>query len=191
MNKKNAVDGVIKCFKNAESLIEDAQILFKKNRPVGTALLVTAIEEYGKAILIFSYFNGIISKNIFQRAFRSHLHKRAFGSFIALIGTVVVDGAKDAVKFKRLLKKLDFDAMRDSVLYVNYKNNKFISPIENKDLPNFHMVLRLALRLKRIFAAISDEQACAQLFEETWDIEEKECSRSALINKLLRIKLTE
>ena len=188
MKEATTINGIVKCVKNAENLIEAAQTLFAENRPVGGALLVTAIEEYGKASLIIAHFNGIVTEKRFHRAFRSHMHKRAYGGLIGLIGTAVVDGSKEAVKFRKLLGRLDFDVVRDAVLYVDYHKKKFVAPPE--DLPSFARVLRLALRLKRIFAVLSDEDACAEVLKDTWDPKSSKNGRYKFIDRLLRMPHT-
>ncbi len=165
MNEETAIDGIVKCVKHANSLLEAAQSLFAEDRVAGSALVVTAIEEYAKVYLIIMHFRGDIPDARFRREFRSHSDKRGVASLFALIATADVNGVKDAVKLRRLLKKLNFDAVRDSALYVEYRNRKFIAPID--DFPNIARVVKLALRLKRFCALFLDPKACADILKDT------------------------
>jgi len=107
---------------------------------------------------------------------------------MALIATVEAYGPKEAVKFMRLLTKLDFDAMRDASLYVNYQNKNFEAPSEDRS--NVARVLTLALRLKKSFAIMSDKHACAELLNEPYeprDPKQPKSARHKLIEKLMTI----
>ena len=164
------------------------QSLFAENRPIGTVFLVTAIEEFAKATLIIARFKNNISEKRFRLDFRSHNIKRAYASLFALIATAEAYGPKEAVKFMRLLIKLDFDAMRDASLYVDYQNRNFEATSE--DLSNFARVLTLALRLKKSFAIMSDKHACAELLNEPYEPlgpKRPKSPRHKLIEKLMTI----
>jgi AbiV family abortive infection protein len=161
MNKDLAIDGIVKCARNAENLIIAAQALFRENRPVGTALLATAIEEYGKATLIFFHAIGIFSHKSFKQMFRSHAQKRGIACVAALTGSLTVEGKTAAQKFRRTVAMMDSDSIRDGALYVDFCAGHFVGP--ELDVKHFIRVFRLALHLKRTFAVFSNEDSCRKL----------------------------
>jgi AbiV family abortive infection protein len=185
MKKELAVDGIVKCINNAERLIDAAQFLFSGNYGVGTALLVTAIEEYGKALLIIAKSKGIILETRFQKAFRRHDFKRAYGSLVSIVSTLVADGVKDAFNFTRVIDRLNFPALRDGALYVDYKAGKFVAP-KSPDRANFAKVLRLALRLRRTFAIMTDKKACLEVITDTWSHHTVNDTKHKLLGTILK-----
>jgi AbiV family abortive infection protein len=61
------------CWENVIDLIQDSEILFKKKRySRAYALAYTALEELGKYLIVCDYYNGLVSKKEFEKAFFSH-----------------------------------------------------------------------------------------------------------------------
>jgi len=187
MNKRTAADGMIKCLKNAQRLIESAQVLFEKDHEIGTVLLTTAIEEYSKVVLILGLCNGSIPEKRFFKMFRSHNTKRAVSGFIAIVGTLIADNAKDTVRFRRLISSINFHSVRDGALYVDYINGDFIEPESN--FSNCAKILQLALRLKRVFGALKTKKACLELLNSNLNkpLNKKEKQREEMITKILNL----
>lgn len=187
MNKRTAANGMIKCLKNAQRLIESAQVLFEKEHEIGTVLLTTAIEEYSKVFLIQGLCNGSIPEKQFFKIFRSHNMKRAVSGLISIVGTLIVDNAKDTVRFRRLISSINFQSVRDGALYVDYINGDFIEP--KSDFGNFAKILQLALRLKRLFGALKTKKACLELLNSNLNkpLNKKEKQRLGMIKKILNL----
>jgi len=189
MEKDIAADGILKCICNAEALIDAAQDLFKKDRAIGSALLVTAVEEYAKVSLIGSFYAKDITEKEFIRMFRNHNTKRGISSLVSIVGTVVADDPKAAFRLRQILGKMNFGEVRDQIMYVNYANGEFSSP--ELDQKNFAAILRLSLRLKRVYAAIKEKEHCLEVlgaFEEDFAIEDSPSKNSEIIRRIIGLR---
>ena len=67
------------CLKNAESLLEEARLLFRNGFfPRAFALAHTGWEEIGKAQLVGDFLNEMVSQEEFEQAFKDHKLKSAY-----------------------------------------------------------------------------------------------------------------
>ncbi|MFL0685502.1 MAG: AbiV family abortive infection protein [Algoriphagus aquaeductus] len=61
------------CWENVIDLIQDSEILFNRSKyPRAYALAYTALEELGKYLIVCDYYNGLVSKEEFEKAFHNH-----------------------------------------------------------------------------------------------------------------------
>lgn len=141
VNKEEYFDGILKSLANATDLFGDAEILFKKKRyPRAYALFQYAIEEVGKASIIFNFIlfedvNDQKKQKKFQKEFRNHEIKtqNAIGLDIMLAFAVPDKKNKSALVYQvaeheKNLKKIN--DLKNSSFYTDLKDDNFILPKE-------------------------------------------------------------
>ena len=130
------------CLENAAELITDAETLIQKKRFSRThTLSQLALEEIGKAFMIYQLYNSIQSDKRkefdfkqFRKNFRNHKSKTLETTMIDLMmyaENKSGDFKKIALENFRNIQKVkngDYDKLKNDSLYVSIENNKFVKP---------------------------------------------------------------
>lgn len=136
--------GIKSCLENASELIKDAELLFENKRFARThALTQLAIEEIGKSLMLYTFYNSLqmgkrkeFDFKMFRKNFRDHKWKT--------FETKVIDiwmfsdnknsdfetFAKNNFKEIQKTKQGHYDNLKNESLYVSLKQDKFCKPSE-------------------------------------------------------------
>lgn len=147
---RNLKNGVHICLENAQKLIEDAELLFEhESYGHATSLALIGIEEMAKALVLSeAYFSNRELDHV-NDIFYSHRVKNAvFLGFIVAshvsIGSpeanvkektlTAREIQKSAANIERPLRKVlqEVDELRKAGLYVDYKKERWCSPVDIK-----------------------------------------------------------
>lgn len=120
--------GIQYCLKNVESYIESAEILLKSGKFRQAFILDGfAREELGKIINIMNapfYFQNTEKRKSWEKRFMDHKDKLHFGFDVDDIMNKVLPENENREEAELLFKK------RMDAMYVNYKEEKFVRPID-------------------------------------------------------------
>jgi AbiV family abortive infection protein len=132
--------GMHKSFKNANELIEDAELLLSRRPARAMSLAVLAIEEIAKAILLANAAARAASSSVSweeiqkELDLRSHRHKQAI---FAAYGRAILDklasaNAKETYYEQTVPEGIEplLDYMKQLGFYVDVANGQFMSPTE-------------------------------------------------------------
>jgi len=138
---KELAKGIQLCVENAADLIEDARLLFNKNRFARCfSLCVLAMEEIGKIEVIAR--GVLISKTDekkwkrFEKNFKSHEIKQAHAIVMQFAETLRSEGAKGVKQRLSAPGRFTLDQAKQLSFYVDFLDGKFVSPrtMISKDL---------------------------------------------------------
>lgn len=163
INKREAAATITRCIKNANGLINSGFLLLEKNHKVGTAHLATAIEEYGKALIVVLHFHGLLDQREFKRAFRDHRAKRIFASEYALTGVLYLNGAREVFRLRRVIGRVDYEAVRNRAMYAEHFGPHRLPA--RQYAADVVCVIRLASTLKWLWGCIKDRKSSHELLE--------------------------
>ncbi len=137
-------NGMKSCLENASELIKDGELLFENKRFARThGITQLAIEEVGKAMMLYSFYNSLqlgkrkeFDFKKFRKNFRDHKWK-TFETKIVEIWMFADSEesnferfAKDNFKEIQKAKKGYYDNLKNESLYVSLKQDKFKKPNE-------------------------------------------------------------
>jgi len=141
MNKEEYFVGVRKSLVNATDLFDDAEILLNQKRyPRAYTLFQFAIEEIGKASMIFEFllntdYENKIEQNKFKKKFIDHKSKIESSIGIDLLLAFSIPNQKLKSKLihnvNRQQNKInELNNLKNSSLYTDIVNDRFILPNE-------------------------------------------------------------
>lgn len=129
--------------KNSKQFIQDAQILLDSGS-IGHAygLTVLAFEEFGKAIMGFSAFLGVIERDSeeFKILFRNHSDKQWMG--LTYIQALLVLEFLDTLENKKELNKLMTDFIKGIISPERY-TREFLKLLDSENSPIARQMLSL------------------------------------------------
>lgn len=109
------------CLKNADQLLDEAEILSKNSHHArALALALFAYEEIGKSQVVADYFNNMVSKKEFEEAFSSHEIKSAYNA--RQFHIVNTNPFEASIVYERTKAK-EYSQYRMASLYVDYSEN--------------------------------------------------------------------
>lgn len=135
-------EGINSSIENAMELISDAELLFENERYARCyCLCQLAIEEAGKAFLIYNFYNSLqldkrneFDFNDFNKKFRNHKLKTQEANTIEFI--MYAEKKDEDIKnfTQRVIKDIQkinnghYDKLKNDSLYTSFENKIFIKP---------------------------------------------------------------
>jgi len=108
------------CLKNANQLLDEAELLLQNDRVArALALALIAWEEIGKSQIVADYFNDMVSKKEFEEAFTKHEIKSAYNARQFHITSIAPFEA--SIVYDRTKAK-EYSQYRIAALYVDCLN---------------------------------------------------------------------
>lgn len=148
MNEKIEISeikrGIELSIQNSFELIEDAEILFEKKKySRAYTLSQLALEELGKSIMLYDFYNKLqmdkrneIDFKLFRKNFRDHRMK----TFESIVINLLMKGDSKSPEFKKIAldnfkdiqknKQGYYDNLKNNSLYVSLDNDVFKKPSE-------------------------------------------------------------
>lgn len=150
MNTSIGIDkiknGMNYCIENSKQLITDAELLLENNRfPRAYSITQLAIEEIGKAMMLYGIYNSLqldirkeIDFKLFRKNFRDHKRKTSEATMIDLMMHSEIKVSDSDFKefalnnFKEIRKANNghYDKLKNDGFYVSIENDKFSKPNE-------------------------------------------------------------
>ncbi|MFB0514388.1 MAG: AbiV family abortive infection protein [Candidatus Bathyarchaeia archaeon] len=145
---RNLKNGVHICLENAQKLIEDAELLFEhESYGHATSLALIGIEEMAKALVLSeAYFSNRELEHVMDVFYRHRVKNAVFlGAIVAMyapIGTRKTNAEKKALTAREIQKSAakvesplmkvlqEVDELRKVGLYVDYKKERWCSPVD-------------------------------------------------------------
>ncbi|MDG4714883.1 AbiV family abortive infection protein [Winogradskyella marincola] len=135
-------NGMKSCLENASELIKDAELLLENKRFARTHTLTQlAIEEIGKSMMLYEFYNSLqmdkrkeFDFKKFRKNFRDHKWKTFETKIIDIWmfaenkGSDFDSFAKNNFKEIQKVKEGHYDNLKNESLYVSLKNDKFCKP---------------------------------------------------------------
>lgn len=116
------------CWKNACDLLEEAELLFSKEKYSRAFFLgYTALEELGKYLFVCDYITGLVSEEEFRSSFSDHGNKIAYAHNNIMISTKE-DGTHEFTLVYDKTKYKDWMVYRNNSLYIGLKENQILVP---------------------------------------------------------------
>lgn len=133
INLKELAKGIDLCIENAAGLIEEARLLFDKNRfPRCFSLCVLAIEEIGKIEVVA---RGALIRQTdgekwkrFKKNFKSHEMKQAHAIVMHFAQVLKSEGSDRLRQRLRSSGRFTLDRAKQLGLYVDLVDDRFVSP---------------------------------------------------------------
>jgi len=141
--------GVKNCLENATELIQDADLLLKNRRFARThSLTQLALEEVGKAMMLYEFYNALQMDNRKEfdfKKFRKNFYNHKWKTFESTMVNLMMYTEKESYNLKSddfkkyaldhfedilKVKSGHYDDLKNNSLYVSLKNNKFCKPTE-------------------------------------------------------------
>ncbi len=187
MDRTEYLNGINKSLVNASDLYDDAEILFKKERyPRAYTLYQLSIEEIGKVSLIYNFLlyrniQDISEQKILIRQFTNHKSKTESSIGLDILLAFLISDQKLKKKIIYQVHKQEkeleqLNLLKNSSLYTDIKNGKFIQPkeiITEKLTTEIKFIAQIRLNIARGFFKIAIENF-DQLREVAQNINEDE-----------------
>jgi AbiV family abortive infection protein len=187
MDKTEYLNGINKTLANAIALYEDAEILLKNERySRAYTLYQLSIEEVGKIILIYNFLiyqniQDISEQKKIKREFTNHKSKtqHSIGLDILLAFLISDQELKKKILYqvhKQQNELEQLNLLKNSSLYTDIKNGKFIQPqeiITEKLTTDIKFIAEVRLNLAKGFFKIAIENF-EQVSETVQNINEDE-----------------
>ena len=138
------------CMRNAENLLEDAELLIKHKRyPPAYFLALTAKEEINKGQIVADYANGFIPKKELIEVFRKHFPKLAYVG----VRYANIEGKIGSYRFREKPDKVKslFD-LRNTAIYVSFAEN--MKPVMPGDMINRKIAVQMVQTVSAQIAEI-------------------------------------
>ena len=168
MNKEDYFDGILKSLSNATDLFDDAEILYNQKRyPRAYTLYQIAIEELGKASLIYSFilyknYHDIGEQRNFKKEFLSHKKKTSssIGIDVLLAFHIPEKELKSKIMHQVYEQEKNIDnlnELKNSSLYTDMRKGEFLLPkqvITEKLTSDIQFIAKIRLNVARQFYQI-------------------------------------